>query len=90
MRKRCCAGTPKLSLKRCIHTGGQLPDNHTCGALCQDFPQCLPPLPVYLPARLAELHSVNQAEHEQASAVEEALLLLHESISRGLTTKDGI
>lgn len=78
----------ELSLKRCHHTGRKLPDNCSCGALCHDFPRCLPPLPAYLPTRMAELHEANDAEREQASAVVEALLLLHASIARGLTHKD--
>jgi hypothetical protein len=64
-----------------------LPDNHSCGAFCADFPRCLPSLPATVAVDLNELQEQLTTDHE---ALRERLALLdqlQEAITQGIERK---
>ena len=61
-----------MSKLYCEHLSTKLPDSWTCGALCTEFPECLPP-----PSNL-------RLQPDNTEAVAESLRLIHEAIVKGL------
>lgn len=61
-----------MSYEVCKQRGIRLPDNETCGTLCEGFPGCLPPLPPDSPRILGEVIRL-LARCQAATAVAELL-----------------
>jgi hypothetical protein len=72
-----------------MHRGERLPDNVSCGARCERFPSCLPPLPAETVGLILELRAVAAAEQETTAALRTTLGRLHDAIEQGLALGDG-
>jgi hypothetical protein len=66
----------------------KLPDNRTCGGLCQAFPSCLPPVSPEVLDRIVKDRLLEGLEAETAASIADALEQLHAAITRGLAKKD--
>jgi hypothetical protein len=76
-----------LSFNWCPHLGVKLPDAHSCGDLCAEFPRCLPPLPATVAVDFAELQEHLTQNHETLVARLTFLEQLHDAITHGLERK---
>lgn len=77
-----------LSLTCCRHLGGKLPDATSCGALCAEFPRCLPSLPTTVGEDFAELHEHLAGRRETLLRRLAFLEQLDDAITQGLERKD--
>jgi hypothetical protein len=73
---------------RCQHSGQRLPDNETCGRLCDEFPVCLPAPSIGLVAEVAKLRMDAEHAAEEYAATAESLSLIHQALVDGLARKD--
>jgi hypothetical protein len=55
-----------MSRRRCLALGTKLPDRHSCGDPCPEFPYCLPPLPDSTLASLGALLTRQRLERQRA------------------------
>jgi hypothetical protein len=55
-----------MSRRTCLALGTKLPDSHSCGDPCSEFPFCLPPLPASTAPTLAALLTKSQIERQRA------------------------
>jgi hypothetical protein len=69
-----------MACKPCLRTGEQLPDNVTCGWVCDAFPACLPP-PSH---RLLDEFNRLRTQGESHAAVARALEQLYRALIEGL------
>jgi hypothetical protein len=60
-----------MSLRICEVQRRKLPDTHSCGARCGEFPACLPLLPAATPMALATLLTKSQLDRQHARFLEE-------------------
>jgi hypothetical protein len=75
-----------VSHRVCCHTGRKLPERHTCGGRCADFPGCIS-IPVEIVFDLATLDERWEvAERETARRIE-ILGTMHSAIEIGLAAK---
>jgi hypothetical protein len=75
-----------VSNRVCCHNGRKLPENHTCGARCADFPGCIS-IPVEVVFDLATVDEKRGvAERETARRIE-ILGTMHNAIEIGLAAK---
>ncbi len=76
-----------MTLKRC-QAGYQLPPLMSCGAVCDEWPDCLPtPSPDSL-AMVTQFCTDGEAAGQNSEAVASALSRLYEAISRGLKGRE--
>ena len=73
----------------CKHLGKKLPDNHTCGSLCAEFPACLPPLSLELAEEITRGRAFGESERRVAERTTSLLELLGEAIEEGLGKRNG-
>jgi hypothetical protein len=66
----------------------KLPDNRTCGGLCQTFPSCLPPISAEVLDQIVRDRLLKGLEAEATARTADALEQLHAAITRGLAKKD--
>src|SRR6266516_3509818 len=64
----------RMSRELCEHLSTKLPDSFTCGARCEKFPACLPPMPVNVRRSASDLDATYQM-----------LVALNEALERGLS-----
>ncbi len=76
-----------MSRQVCKHQRVKLPDRHSCGPRCDEFPSCLEPIPAGFLAGVVRLRGELNARHEAATAVNDLLEGLHAAIVDGLTRK---
>jgi hypothetical protein len=69
-----------VSLRPCCGRGERLADNTTCGALCDIFPDCLPPPSPELIAAIVSLRESQAREHENHRASAQALRAFQQAI----------
>jgi hypothetical protein len=55
-----------VSRRCCLYLGRQLPERHTCGVSCDEFPFCLPALPDSTPVALAQLQLAAHLARDRA------------------------
>jgi hypothetical protein len=72
-----------MACRPCRRTGEQLPDNVTCGRVCDAFPACLPPSPDLL-ERVRQLGADGQAKSERYETVIRSLEQLFRALTEGL------
>jgi hypothetical protein len=77
-----------VSRQVCRHRGTKLPDNQTCGGLCEQFPSCLPALPPQVVGRVVTLRTEAASVQRATAALAGSLELLYDAIVKGLTRKD--
>jgi hypothetical protein len=77
-----------LSRQACQHMKVKLPDNSTCGGLCQTFPSCLPPISAEVLDRIVRDRLLGGLEAEAIGRTADALEQLRAAIVRGLAKKD--
>jgi hypothetical protein len=77
-----CCYAASMSLCQCPHLGEKLPDAQTCGARCESFPACLPPLP-----DLAAMALRVRQDRQSEADVSEALGQVHAAIIKGLESR---
>jgi len=77
-----------MSLNPCDETGEQLDANVTCGALCADFPGCLPPPSPALTSAIGRFSAEVQAAHDGHQATARTLGELHDAITEGLAGRE--
>jgi hypothetical protein len=85
-----CPTTAKehtLSLQCCPFLKRKLPDAHSCGALCAEFPRCLQSLPTTVATDFAELQEHLTQNNESLVARLTFLEQLHDAITHGLERK---
>jgi hypothetical protein len=70
-----------VTLKPCCAIGGELPDNVSCGAMCDGFPTCLPPPSPELLASVVALRASLAQEQEHHRAAVRALRILQQAIT---------
>jgi hypothetical protein len=73
-----------MACKPCRLTGAKLPDDTTCGALCKEFPACLPEPSPELLASISRFVRQGQAERENHEATASTLDQLYRAITDGL------
>jgi hypothetical protein len=73
-----------LSLQCCVYSGSKLPDASSCGALCAEFPRCLPPLPSTVADDVAELQEHTSGSRETLLHRLAFLEQLDEAITDGI------
>jgi hypothetical protein len=76
-----------LSLQCCPFLERKLPDARSCGALCAEFPRCLPSLPSTVAGDFAELQENLTQDHETLLARLTFLEQLDDAITHGLERK---
>jgi len=76
-----------LSRQVCQHAKAKLPDDTTCGSLCETFPSCLPPISSEVLSRVRQ-RVVGGLELEATADTADALEQLRDAIDRGLAKKD--
>jgi hypothetical protein len=72
-----------MACKPCQRTDEQLPDNVTCGWVCDSFPACLPLSPELL-ERVSRFRAEGQARSERYGAVVRSLEQLFRALTEGL------
>ncbi len=77
-----------MSRQVCQHAKAKLPDDTTCGSLCETFPSCLPPISPETLSRIKHRVIVGSLEAEATADTAEALEQLRDAIDRGLAKKD--
>jgi hypothetical protein len=77
----------RLSRQVCKQQRVKLPDRNSCGPRCDEYPDCLPPIPADVLTGLVRLRGELKSRHEAATAVNDLLEGLHEAIVDGLTRK---
>jgi hypothetical protein len=77
-----------LSLETCQHLAIRLPDNQSCGGLCEIFAKCLGQPSPQLLAAVVQLRIDAMSEQENHLATAEALALIHEALLAGLEKND--
>ncbi len=76
-----------MTLKPC-RNGYQLPLLMNCGAVCDEWPNCLPmPSPDGL-AKVTQFCADGEAAEQNSEAVASALSRLYEAITRGLKERE--
>lgn len=76
-----------MSDRVCCQSGRRLPENHTCGARCADFPACIT-IPLDVVAQLVQADEQTMiAERETANRME-ALAMIHSAIVDGLLLQE--
>jgi hypothetical protein len=78
-----------VSRRTCRHLGVKLPDPHSCGARCAEFPSCLPPLPADVVGAVAYLRAAVETQHRSTVAVGDFLELLRQALTEGMARRDG-
>ena len=68
-----------MACRPCQRTSQRLPDNTTCGWLCDEFPACLPPPSPELVGSLRELRQHQVREHENRLRTAQALIFLKQA-----------
>jgi hypothetical protein len=76
-----------VSRQVCKHRAEKLPDNHSCGARCSEFPACLPPFPPEAIQTLIQAQVEWDLARGTALAVGDLLQALHGAIQTGLSQK---
>ncbi len=76
-----------MSRRVCQHAKVELPDDTTCGSLCETFPSCLPPISPEVLSRVRH-RVVGGLEAEATADTADALEQLRDAIDRGLAKKD--
>lgn len=77
-----------MSRRVCHYAKVKLPDDTTCGSLCETFPSCLPPISPETLSQIRHRIVVGGLEAEATADTAEALEQLREAIDRGLARKD--
>ena len=77
-----------MSRQVCEHRGIKLPDDTTCGGLCETFPGCVPLLSADLLGQVVDRWTLADSEIEAAVGANDVLERLHEAILQGLAIKD--
>jgi hypothetical protein len=75
-----------VSQRVCCHSGKQVPENHTCGERCPDFPACIS-IPVEVVFDLAALDEKWEAAERETARRIEILGTMHSAIEAGLASK---
>ncbi len=73
-----------MSLQPCCGRGERLADNMTCGALCDIFPDCLPPPSPELLSSVMALRASLFQEHAQHRASVHALRAIQQAITESI------
>src|SRR6266516_1851255 len=68
----------RMSRELCEHLSTKLADSYTCGARCENFPACLPPMPVIVRRTAPDLDATYQM-----------LVDLNDALDRGLSRHRG-
>jgi hypothetical protein len=77
-----------VSDRICCHSGRKLPENHTCGARCEDFPGCIS-IPLDVAMRLVQADEQTGAAERDIARRMATLNAIHEAIIRGLAAQGG-
>jgi len=72
----------------CKYRGIKLPDNHSCGRLCNDFPSCLPSISPEVISGIVNWRLEAGSEREATAAAAGRLALLHDAIQQALASQD--
>jgi hypothetical protein len=83
----CATEGISVSRQVCKHRAEKLPDNHSCGARCSEFPACLPPFPPEAIQSLINAQAEVDWARGNALAVRDLLQALHGAIQTGLSQK---
>jgi len=75
-----------LSRRVCCHSGQKLPDNHTCGARCRGFPDCIS-IPIDVVFQLIEADEQTRAAELEASRRIDVLQSMHDAVVTGLAAQ---
>jgi hypothetical protein len=75
-----------LSHRVCCHSGQQLPNNHTCGERCREFPDCIS-IPIDVVFQLIEVDEQTRAAEREASRRIDVLQSMHDAVVTGLAAQ---
>ena len=75
-----------MSRRVCCHSGQKLPDNHTCGARCRGFPDCIS-IPIDVVFQLIKMDEQNKAADREASRRIDVLQSMHDAVVIGLAAQ---
>ena len=76
-----------MSDRVCCHSGRRLPENHTCGARCADFPACIS-ISLDVVAQLVQADEQTMIAEREAANRMEALTMIHSAIVDGLSLQE--
>ena len=75
-----------LSHRVCCHSGQQLPNNHTCGERCREFPDCIS-IPIDVVFQLIEVDEHTRAAEREATRRIDVLQSMHDAVVTGLAAQ---
>ena len=75
-----------LSDRACCHRGVKLPENHTCGARCADFPDCIS-IPLDVAIQLTRADEQTEVAARETASRMESLTTMHDAIVSGLSAQ---
>jgi len=73
-----------MTRRFCQRLAVKLPDAHSCGTRCADFPGCLPPIPAEVLDTITSVRAMVEAERRTSLAVREFLELLRQALTEGI------